>query len=40
MKMAIDLTIVALIISNLDQFFDYQVMFDIACLLSVLIAMQ
>ncbi len=40
MKMAIDLTIVALIISNLDQFCDFQVMFNIAYLLSMLIVMH
>jgi len=37
MKMAIDLTIVTLITSNLDQFCDFQVMFGIACLLLMLI---
>jgi hypothetical protein len=40
MKMAIDLTIMALITSNLDQYCDFQVMFGIACLLSMLIAMH
>jgi len=40
MKMAIGLTIVALITSNLDQFCDFQVMFGIVCLLSMLIALH
>jgi hypothetical protein len=40
MKMAIDLTIMALVRSNLDYLCDFQVMLDLAFLLPMLIAMH
>ncbi len=40
MKMAIDLIIMALVKSNLDYLCDFQMMFDLAFLLHMLIAMH